>query len=162
MRLLKNILNNAKIPCATVGTLNSSSFSPNSDGSTANFTTPDPEELYPQLQRISDAGIEYVIMETTSHALKLEKLAPINFEIGIFTNMGKDHIGPTEHADFEEYLSCKKELFKRCKVGVGNLDDPYYTDMFENAAYTKGENRDNISVFDPSKYLDDFDSDIPM
>lgn len=119
--MLKNIFTHAKISCATVGTLNSSSFSPNSDGSTANFTTPDPEELYPQLQRISDAGIEYVVMETTSHALKLDKLAPINFEIGIFTNLTEDHLD--FHHTMEDYFKSKLRLFNKCKIGIINVDD---------------------------------------
>ena len=119
--MLKNILTHAKIPCSTIGTLNSSSFSPNSMCGAANFTTPDPEELYPKLQRISDAGAKFVIMETSSHALKLEKLAPIDFEIGIFTNLTEDHLD--FHHTLEDYFKSKLRLFNKCKIGIINVDD---------------------------------------
>ena len=42
----------------------------------------------------------------------------IPFEIGIFTNLGKDHIGPNEHKDFEDYKRCKAMLFQQCKLGI--------------------------------------------
>lgn len=100
-------------------------------------TTPESLELQKYLKEMADAGCEYAVMEVSSQGLKLQRAAGISFEIGIFTNMGTDHIGPTEHADFEEYLSCKKKLFERCKAAVGNIDDPYYKDMFANVAYQK-------------------------
>ena len=78
--MIKNIFDKANIPCEVIGTLNQSSFLIRSCDSTANFTTPDPEELYPMLRRISDGGIKIVIMEASSHALKLKKLEPIEFD----------------------------------------------------------------------------------
>ena len=103
--MLKHILDNADISCEVIGTLNCSSFSEKHETTSTNFTTPDPEELYPMLQRISDAGIGTVIMETSSHALKLRKLEPIRFEIGIFTNLTEDHLD--FHGDMEDYFKSK-------------------------------------------------------
>ena len=100
-------------------------------------TTPESLELQRYFKEMLDAGCKYAVMEVSSQGIKLQRIAGLSFEIGIFTNMGIDHIGPTEHADFEEYLSCKKELFNRCKAGVGNLDDPYYKKMFADTAYKK-------------------------
>lgn len=100
-------------------------------------TTPESLELQRYLREMVDAGCEYAVMEVSSQGLKLQRAAGIVFEVGIFTNMGRDHIGPTEHLDFNEYLSCKKELFNRCKIGIGNIDDPYYEDMFADTAYKK-------------------------
>ena len=121
--MIKNIFDTIHIPCELIGTLNSSSFSEKPKISQANFTTPDPEELYPMLQRISGADVRYVVMEVSSHALKLKKLAPINFEIGIFTNLTEDHLD--FHKSMEDYFKSKLCLFDKCKLGIINIDDCY-------------------------------------
>lgn len=121
--MIKNIFDKANIPCEVIGTLNHSSFLENSNDFTANFTTPDPEELYPQLRRILDAGKKIVIMEASSHALKLKKLEPIEFEIGIFTNLTQDHLD--FHLTMEDYFKSKLSLFDKCRRGIINIDDEY-------------------------------------
>ena len=121
--MIKNIFDALHKSCEIIGTLNCSSFSQKTELSQANFTTPDPEELYPMLLRMSDAGVRMVVMETSSHALKLKKLAPINFEIGIFTNLTEDHLD--FHLDMEDYFKSKLELFKQSKLGIINIDDAY-------------------------------------
>lgn len=100
-------------------------------------TTPDSEVLQYYLNEMVEAGCEFAVMEVSSQGLKLDRVAGIAFEIGVFTNLEEDHIGPNEHADFEEYLICKKKLFERCRIGIGNVDDPYYSRMFANTAYRK-------------------------
>lgn len=129
--MLKHILNNANIPCEVIGTLNSSSLSESAYNLKANFTTPDPEELYPMLQRILASGIEYVVMEVSSHALKYDKLAPINFEIGVFTNLTEDHLD--FHGTMEDYFKSKKRLFDKCSLGIINVDDEYGKQIAELA-----------------------------
>ncbi|MBO5716261.1 MAG: UDP-N-acetylmuramoyl-L-alanyl-D-glutamate--2,6-diaminopimelate ligase [Clostridia bacterium] len=121
--MLKNIFDEIKHPSEVIGTLNCSSFSKVNYDSTANFTTPDPEELYPLLRRMRDGGVKTVIMEASSHALKLQKLAPIDFEIGIFTNLTEDHLD--FHTCMEDYFNSKLCLFDKCKVGIINVDDEY-------------------------------------
>lgn len=121
--MIKHIFENANIPCEVIGTLNHSSFLVKSQDFTANFTTPDPEELYPALRRISDAGKQVVIMEASSHALKLKKLEPIEFEIAIFTNLTEDHLD--FHLTMEDYFKAKLTLFDKCKRGIINVDDEY-------------------------------------
>ena len=71
------------------------------------------------------------IMEVSSQGLKLKRTDGISFEIGIFTNLAEDHIGPNEHKDFEEYKYCKGLLFKQCRIGIGNIDDPYFNDVMK-------------------------------
>ena len=121
--MLKNILDKTNHPSEVIGTLNCSSFSIANGDFKTNFTTPDPEELYPMLQRIADGGIEFVVMEASSHALKLKKLAPINFEVGIFTNLTEDHLD--FHLNMEDYFNSKLHLFEKCKIGIINIDDKY-------------------------------------
>ena len=121
--MIKNIFDKANIKSEVIGTINNSSFLEKSDDLTANFTTPDPEELYPMLRRISDGGIKVVIMETSSHALKLKKLEPIEFEFGIFTNLTEDHLD--FHLTMEDYFKSKLSLFDKCKRGIINIDDDY-------------------------------------
>ena len=121
--MIKHIFDKANIPCEVIGTLNTSSFLEKFQDSTANFTTPDPEELYPMLRRILDAGKQVVIMEASSHALKLKKLEPIEFEIGIFTNLTEDHLD--FHLNMEDYFKAKLTLFDNCRRGIINIDDDY-------------------------------------
>ena len=121
--MIKNIFDKANIPCEVIGTLNNSSFLEKTDDSLANFTTPDPEELYPMLRRISDGGKQIVIMEASSHALKLKKLEPIEFEFGIFTNLTEDHLD--FHLTMEDYFKSKLTLFDKCRRGIINIDDDY-------------------------------------
>ncbi|SHJ59414.1 UDP-N-acetylmuramoyl-L-alanyl-D-glutamate--2,6-diaminopimelate ligase [Hespellia stercorisuis] len=96
-------------------------------------TTPESYTIHQYFARMVDAGCDSVVMEVSSQGLMLHRTAGIPFEIGIFTNLGHDHIGPNEHADFEDYKRCKGMLFKQCKLGIANVDDPYYADVFRDA-----------------------------
>lgn len=89
----------------------------------AKNTTPESYELHRMFAAMVEAGCEYVVMEVSSQGLKLDRTAGILFDYGIFTNLSPDHIGPTEHASFEEYLECKSLLFRQCRVGIVNNDD---------------------------------------
>ena len=64
-------------------------------------------------------------MEVASQGLKLHRTQGFVFEVGIFTNLEPDHIGPNEHASFEEYQACKGLLFKQCRHGIVNKDDEH-------------------------------------
>ncbi|MGN0349504.1 MAG: UDP-N-acetylmuramoyl-L-alanyl-D-glutamate--2,6-diaminopimelate ligase [Roseburia sp.] len=91
-----------------------------------NLTTPESYDLHRLFAAMVEAGCEYVVMEVSSQGLKLDRTAGILFDYGIFTNLSLDHIGPTEHESFEEYLKCKSLLFRQCKIGIVNADDPYF------------------------------------
>lgn len=86
-------------------------------------TTPDALEIQEYLREMADAGCDSAVMEVSSQALKLHRTAGIEFAAGVFLNLGRDHIGPGEHADMEEYLQCKRRLFFQCRTAVGNSDD---------------------------------------
>ncbi len=91
----------------------------------AQNTTPESFVLQGYLRRMLDKGIRMVVMEVSSQAFKLKRCEGITFDIGVFTNLSPDHIGPNEHENFEEYLNCKSMLFKQSRLGVINADDPY-------------------------------------
>ncbi len=89
-------------------------------------TTPESYLLQEYLRQMADAGCDAVVMEASSQGLMLHRSQGFVFDYGIFTNLEPDHIGPNEHADFEEYLKCKGLLFRQCKVGIVNRDDAHW------------------------------------
>lgn len=95
-------------------------------------TTPESYTIHEYFRKMADAGCEYVVMEVSSQGLMLHRTAGILFEIGIFTNLGEDHIGPNEHKDFADYVRCKGLLFQQCRLGIANVDDEHFTDVMEN------------------------------
>ncbi len=96
------------------------------------MTTPDPQFLFPLLRRFADEGVEYVIMETSSHALSLRKLDAIEPDYGIFTNLTPDHLD--FHGTMEEYFKAKASLFRMCRFGIVNRDDAYAERIIEGAS----------------------------
>ena len=88
-------------------------------------TTPESYELHRMFASMVEAGCEYAVMEVSSQGLKMDRTAGIMFDYGVFTNLSPDHIGPNEHASFEEYLECKSMLFRQCKIGILNADDEH-------------------------------------
>ena len=99
------------------------------------MTTPDPSELYKILGKMKEFGCEYVVMEVSSHAISLSKVAPIKFECGIFTNLSPEHMD--FHKDMEEYYRTKLSLFKQCKNGIFNMDDIYSRRAYDSVSCAK-------------------------
>lgn len=97
----------------------------------AKNTTPESYELHRMFAAMVEAGCEYVVMEVSSQGLKQDRTAGIEFDYGIYTNLSPDHIGPTEHVSFEEYLYCKSLLFRQCKVGIVNADDAHWEEILK-------------------------------
>ena len=94
-------------------------------------TTPESVTVQKYLREMADAGCDCAVMEVSSQGLMLHRTAGILFELGLFTNIEPDHIGPNEHASFEEYMECKGRLFRQCKVGIVNVDDPHWKQVLE-------------------------------
>ncbi len=92
----------------------------------ANNTTPESYVIQDYFRQMADAGCDTVVMEVSSQGLMMHRTQGFVFDIGIFTNIEPDHIGPNEHKDFEEYMACKGLLFKQCRIGIVNGDDPHY------------------------------------
>ncbi len=123
--LLRSIALAAGRPCGSVGTLGCEIY--DSSGRLArlpgegNMTTPDPEVLYPVLSRMATAGAEYVFTEVSSHALAMKKTDALRFDVGIFTNLTRDHLD--FHGTAEEYLNAKARLRGLCDRFLVNADD---------------------------------------
>lgn len=91
----------------------------------ASHTTPESITIQKYFRDMVDAGCTICVMEVSSQGLMLHRTAGILFELGIFTNIEPDHIGPAEHASFDDYLECKSRLFRQCRVGIFNADDTH-------------------------------------
>ncbi len=126
--LVKSILERAGYKVGLVGTIETII------GDThipASNTTPESFLLQKYFKQMEKAGCEIVVMEVASQGLKLHRTQGFTFEIGIFTNLEPDHIGPNEHADFEEYQACKGLLFRQCRLGIVNQDDAHMQAVLE-------------------------------
>ena len=97
----------------------------------ASNTTPESYLLQKYMGEMVENGCKAVVMEVSSQGLKLSRVAGFTFDFGVFTNLSPDHIGPNEHADFEEYAGCKAKLFRQCRVGILNADDAYVGTMLD-------------------------------
>lgn len=86
-------------------------------------TTPDAYQLHELFSQMVKENCEYCVMEVSSHALDQQRVAGINFEVGVFTNLTQDHLD--YHRTMENYLQAKQKLFKMSKMAVINTDDKY-------------------------------------
>ena len=92
-------------------------------------TTPDAYELQELLAKMVAASCEYAVMELSSHALDQGRAAGLHFEAGVFTNLTQDHLD--YHLTMEKYMAAKKRLFRQCRLGVFNADDPWTPQMMD-------------------------------
>jgi len=126
--LVKSILENAGHKVGLVGTIE---VIIGDEHIPAGNTTPESYCLQEYFRKMADAGCDAVVMEVSSQGLMQHRTQGFVFDYGIFTNMEPDHIGPNEHADFEEYMQCKGLLFKQCRVGIVNGDDTHFDKIIE-------------------------------
>ena len=88
-------------------------------------TTPESFEIQQAFADMVKEGCGAAVMEVSSQGLMLHRTGGILFDIGIFTNISPDHIGPNEHGSFEEYLGWKKKLFSQCRTALISADDEH-------------------------------------
>ena len=109
-------------------------------------TTPESYELHQAFSQMVEAGCEYAVMEVSSQGIKMHRTDGLYFDYGIFTNISPDHIGPGEHADFEEYLYYKTRLLNMCCIGLVNKDDEHAEQIIKAAdceLYTYNHHKEN-------------------
>ena len=97
----------------------------------AERTTPESLDLQALLAQMRDAGCTHVIMEVSSHAICLERVGGLHYDVAAFTNLTEDHLD--FHKTMENYCDAKAILFSRCSKAVGNLDDSWYDRMMAKA-----------------------------
>ena len=151
--MIKNILEEDNKKVGVIGTMGV--FFGDKHYSTVN-TTPESYDIQKYLREMVSDGVEYLVMEVSSQALKVGRVDGMEFDYGIFTNLSEDHIGENEHKDMEEYVYCKSLLFKMCKNGIFNMDDNYYHDMIKECTcniYTYGHDKEASLVIDDVKLL---------
>jgi len=95
----------------------------------AQRTTPEAPDIHALFQQMKEAGCDSVVMEVSSHAIALERIHGIDFNITVFTNLTQDHLD--YHKDMETYFQCEKRtLFNHLekeqeRSAVINIDDPW-------------------------------------
>lgn len=95
-------------------------------------TTPESYDLHRYFAKMVEEGCTCCVMEVSSQAMKMHRVAGICFDYGLFTNISPDHIGKDEHADFAEYLYYKKQLFAQSKRALVNMDDEHIDEIVKD------------------------------
>lgn len=153
--ILKGMLEKLGKKCGIIGT--SGAFFDNEHIELKN-TTPDPITLQKLLRRALDMGLEYILMEVSSQAMKQWRVMGTKFLITAFTNISPDHIGPTEHKDFEEYMSWKRKFLMLSRKVIMNSDDEHFTEMttpMKNTIVTVGESGKDFTMTNVSEHAFD-------
>lgn len=104
----------------------------------ATHTTPDALSLNSLLAQMVNAGCEYAFMEVSSHAVDQQRIAGLEFDGGVFTNLTRDHID--YHLTFENYLKAKKQFFDELSseaFALTNVDDKNGLVMLQNTKAQK-------------------------
>ncbi len=99
----------------------------------SHLTTPEPLELQKHFANALGAGLEYVVMEVSSQALKYHRTLGTRFAAAAFLNIGTDHISPIEHPDFDDYFHSKLKLFAQADQCCVNLDCDHAGEILEAA-----------------------------
>ena len=98
-------------------------------------TTPESFEVQKLFAQMRDAGCTHVVMETSSHALYLDRVYGVHYDVGVFTNLTQDHLD--FHETMEAYCDAKSILFDNCDTGVCNADDPWTERLLSKAECRK-------------------------
>lgn len=125
--MIKSILEKAGCKTGLIGTIANYIGNKKVD---AVRTTPESYELHELFKNMVEAGVEYCVMEVSSHSLDLDRVYGVQFVEGIFTNLTRDHLD--FHKTFENYYNAKFKLFERSNHSIINLDDPYGTNIIED------------------------------
>ena len=128
--IVKSIVEAAGHSCGLIGT-NAVEYAGNKIPST--LTTPDPIDLHRIFADMTAAGVEYVVMEVSAHALALKKVEGIIFEVAAFTNLSRDHLD--YFGDMDTYASAKKQFFtqEHARTAVINADDSLGAEIARDA-----------------------------
>jgi len=120
VELTRQLLQAVGLKAGSIGTLGSRLFGPPTE---VRNTTPDCITLHRQLRVWRDAGVDYVAMEASSHALDQRRLDGLKIDVAVFTNLSRDHLD--YHHSMEAYAESKFKLFRdfASSVQIYNADD---------------------------------------
>ena len=127
--LLDAILRAEGLGTGLIGTLGVSA--PGLEAKTG-LTTPDSLELQRTLALFADGGLTHSVVEVSSHALELERVADVDFDLAVFTNFSQDHLD--FHKNMDDYFRAKSKLFSSLsadKLAIINADDPRASELLE-------------------------------
>ncbi|MFT4578595.1 MAG: UDP-N-acetylmuramoyl-L-alanyl-D-glutamate--2,6-diaminopimelate ligase [Nitrospinales bacterium] len=116
----------------------------------AAMTTPESLDLNQNFRQMVDTGVTDCFLEVSSHALSQKRVFDMNFDVGIFTNLSRDHLD--FHSDMEEYKNAKAELFRgnKVKTPIVNIDDQagqeFAAELKENVISTGINNSADFSA----------------
>ena len=94
-------------------------------------TTPESFELQGLFAQMVEGGCTHCVMEVSSHALTLDRVGGVHYDVAAFTNLTEDHLD--FHKTMEAYCDAKAELFRRCDRAVLNRDDEWFERMVAGA-----------------------------
>lgn len=124
--IIRQVLKSAGYKCGMIGTIN---VLIDEESVVSHNTTPDVVDLQKFLYRMKEAGCQYVVMEVSSHALALKRVAGIEYDTAVLTNITEDHLD--FHKTMEAYRDAKSLLFEHLtdgekpnKTAVFNADEP--------------------------------------
>ena len=89
----------------------------------AHFTTPEAPQVQSFLAELVEAGAQAAIVEASSHALALDRVRAVDWDVALWTNLTSEHLD--FHGTVEAYFAEKRKLVERARVAVLNLDDPW-------------------------------------
>ncbi len=112
----------------------------------SHLSTPEAIELQRYIKEAVDNDLQYLTMEVSSQAYKINRIKDMAFDIGLFVNISEDHISPAEHPNFTDYLNCKLEFIKNCKTVVINRETAQFDSVLEAA-----KNADKIITYGSEK-----------
>ena len=121
----------------------------------SHLTTPESIDLHRHFHNAATTGLKFMTMEVSSQALKYDRVRGVTFDVGCFLNIGRDHISPIEHPDFEDYFASKRILFSQCKTACINLDADRADEVVRDA-----ENCERIITFGSTPDADVYGYDI--
>jgi UDP-N-acetylmuramoyl-L-alanyl-D-glutamate--2,6-diaminopimelate ligase len=129
-RLLEGGLEQAGIRAAVIGTIGTRIAGHDVPSS---LTTPEAPDLHALFAVMREQDVRGCVMEVSSHALVMGRVAGTTFDVAAFLNLGRDH--PDFHADLDEYFAAKASLFtpERARLGLTNVDDQHGSRLLEVA-----------------------------
>ena len=127
--MLKKIFEEAGMKVGLIGTMKYliGDEEYNSETNSNHLTTPDSENFWSLVALMREKGVEALVMEVSSHSLELNKISGMHFNVGVFTNLTRDHLD--FHKDFDNYKKAKAKLFEMSDIAIINDDDSYGEDM---------------------------------